>query len=423
MEKLMRLIKDKFEQSQVNYSSSENVSVDIQNGLLDTIQSSKNSSYSVRAFKDKQMGSAYTNSIDDPKQILESLDISFKGNVEADFELPGPEKLPELNNYDKAIEAVDSKVMFDISEKIYRYIKSRIEAEISTFGYKLIYENKLINSKGVNYYGKYSISACGASLTFPGGGGHISKTFFGKGELSYSEKELDKLIELFKAGLTTVNPEGGNMKVLFMPESMYTITWRLIAAAKADTVDQGVSVLKNRIGEKIFSDKITIHNDPLNDKLPITMAFDEEGVVNKRNYLVEKGVFKNFYGNLKYCKKIGIAPTGGSSPESSTHSLYLEPGNDSLEDLISKMDKGIIVFNPLGPHSGNIPNGDFSIGTSPCMYVENGRILGRVKDAMIAGNIYEVMKNVIAVGDKAEYAHMVISPPVLLDNMNVSIKK
>ena len=79
MEKLLGLIKDKYEHGQVNYASSENVSVDIQNGLLDTIQSSKNSSYSVRAFKDKQMGSAYTNNIDDPKQILESLAISFKG--------------------------------------------------------------------------------------------------------------------------------------------------------------------------------------------------------------------------------------------------------------------------------------------------------------------------------------------------------
>jgi len=423
MENLMRLIKDKFEQSQVDYSSGEYVFVEIQNGLLDTIQSSKSSWYSVRAFKDKQMGSAYTNNIDDPKQILESLDISFKGKVEADFDLPGPEKLPELHNYNKAIEAVDSKVMFDISEKIYKYIKSRIEAEIATYGYKLIYENKLINSKGVNYFGKYSNSACGASLTYPEGGGRISKIFFGKGELNYSENELDKFIELFKAGLTTVNPEGGNMKALFMPESMYTLTWRLTAAAKADSVDQGVSVLKDRIGEKIFSDKITIYNDPLNEKLPMTLAFDSEGVVNKRNYLVDKGVFKNFYGNLKYCKKIGIAPTGGSSPESSANSLYLEPGNDSFDDLVSKMDKGIIVFNPLGPHSGNIPNGDFSIGTSPCLYVKNGKILGRVKDAMITGNIYEVMKNVVAVGNKAEYGEMVISPPVLFENMNVSIKK
>lgn len=46
----------------------------------------------------------------------------------------------------------------------------------------------------------------------------------------------------------------------------------------------------------------------------------------------------------------------------------------------------------LGAHSGNIPNGDFSIGLSPGLYVENGEIVGHVKDSMVAGNIYEVMK-------------------------------
>jgi len=103
--------------------------------------------------------------------------------------------------------------------------------------------------------------------------------------------------------------------------------------------------------------------------------------------------------------------------------LFIQAGTDSFDDLIAKMDKGVIVFGALGAHSGNLPNGDFSVGINPCFYVENGKIIGRVKDSMVAGNIYDIMKNnVEAVGKDLESSYMVTAPPVLFNNINVAIK-
>jgi len=87
------------------------------------------------------------------------------------------------------------------------------------------------------------------------------------------------------------------------------------------------------------------------------------------------------------------------------------------------MDKGIVVAGALGAHSGNIQNGDFSIGLSPGLYVDNGEIVGHVKDAMIAGNIYNAMKNVIDIEDTCYPVSAGTFPAIIFDNISVATRK
>ncbi len=68
------------------------------------------------------------------------------------------------------------------------------------------------------------------------------------------------------------------------------------------------------------------------------------------------------------------------------------------------MDRGLILEGVLGAHSGNIPNGDYSVGVSTGLYVEGGEIRGRVTDTMVTGNVYETLSNVVAVGDTLRHA-------------------
>ena len=77
----------------------------------------------------------------------------------------------------------------------------------------------------------------------------------------------------------------------------------------------------------------------------------------------------------------------------------------------------------MGAHSGNIPNGDFSVGVCPAFYVENGEIIGRVKDAMVAGNVYETLKNIVAIEDTVHDCWSGRFPAILCDNVSVATKK
>jgi PmbA protein len=177
-------------------------------------------------------------------------------------------------------------------------------------------------------------------------------------------------------------------------------------------------------------------DDPLNDAYPGARDFDDEGVACRPLVLVDKGSLQSFYYDLNYAKKMDVVPTGHGyrtgpwggdpvtiKPAPALAHLFIRPGTATLSQLIAMMDRGLIVEGALGAHSGNIPNGDYSIGVSPGLYVENGQIIGRVKDAMVAGNIYETLKNVVALGDTL-YPSFGGSwvPPLLCDGVSVTTK-
>jgi PmbA protein len=195
------------------------------------------------------------------------------------------------------------------------------------------------------------------------------------------------------------------------------------------SIYQKISPLDGKIGEKIFDEKLSVWNDPLDDSFPGARAFDDEGTPCSRFALVENGVIRNFYHDLYFAKKLNTRPTGHgfkgsvlSKPVPGLGHLSLSPGGTSFADLIREMDSGIIVAGALGAHSGNIPNGDFSIGVAPALYVDKGEIAGNVKDVMVAGNIYDILRNIAGVENTLHQCYGGTFPALLFDNITVTMK-
>src|SRR4030042_4429702 len=109
-------------------------------------------------------------------------------------------------------------------------------------------------------------------------------------------------------------------------------------------------------------------------------------------------------------------------PSPSLSHLFIQPARRSLSDMISTMKRGVIVAGALGAHSGNILNGDYSIGLAPGLYVEDGRIVGHVKDAMVAGNIFDTMKRVAEIENEQRPGSGGMYPAILFDDVSVAIK-
>lgn len=226
------------------------------------------------------------------------------------------------------------------------------------------------------------------------------------------------------------------MKVLFMPDSMITLLWRITSGLSGRSIYEKISPIAGKLGQKIFSQKLTIIDDPLNDNYPLARSFDDEGVACNQLTLIDQGVLKSFYYDIKYAQKLGVTSTGhgyrsgpwGGDPLTTKPGpflphLFIKQGGAKLAKLISLMDRGIIVEGALGAHSGNIPNGDYSIGVSPGLYVENGEIVGQVKDAMVTGNIYETLTNVMELGDTLypSFGGAWV-PPLLCEGVSVTTK-
>jgi len=102
--------------------------------------------------------------------------------------------------------------------------------------------------------------------------------------------------------------------------------------------------------------------------------------------------------------------------------LRMEPGEHSFDEMLEMMDEGVMVFNGIGAHSGNILNGDFSYGLNPGVLVKNGEIIGRLRDGMVAGNMYDIYGKVIAIEKQNHMKNGIPLPSVLYEDVSISAK-
>ncbi|TET45393.1 TldD/PmbA family protein [candidate division TA06 bacterium] len=436
MEKLLEMAKkvsDKAEVYSIGYTHN---SVSFKNAKLHGIESKIQSGASLRIIKDNKLGFAYTRNLANRQELLQNAIDSLEGEVEANYDFPLTEKLARIDTFDPSLENVLSTQMVEESARVCDLLKSETDAEISVSSTTYTETIRVMNSCGTDISGESTFYVMYGSLVFPGSASGIWGAFLSKDFRQMPENILNEMIKLYTSSSKIVEPKGGKMKIMFMPNSMIALKWRISIGTSSKSVYEKVSPIANKVGEKIFDERITIHDDPLNDKHPGARAFDDEGVACKPLTIIENGVLKSFYYDLDYASKLKAKPTGhghrttawGGDPISIkpvpalTH-MIMEPGKKSFSDLVKSIDRGIILEGALGAHSGNIPNGDFSIGVSPGLYVENGEIVGRVKDAMVAGNIYEMLKQVVDIGDTL-YPSWGTAwlPPILCDNVSVTTK-
>jgi PmbA protein len=268
-----------------------------------------------------------------------------------------------------------------------------------------------------------------AQVFYPGSYSGIHRACAAKAFTSFPDGDLQFIADTYNASMKEAKGVPGRSRALFLPDALYALVWRLARASNAKAVYEKVSPLAGRIGEKILSDRFTLADEPLNDRLPGARAFDDEGTPCRDRRLFDRGVLTGFYNDRFYARKTGSEPTGNgyrgdvtSPPGPSLEHMTILPGDKSLADLLNLMGRGILVGGVMGAHSGNLMHGDYSIGLAPGLWVEDGAIVGLVKDSMVAGNVYEDLKNVIAVGDTAYHAPMGRFPAVLLDNISFSAR-
>ncbi|HAD82606.1 MAG: hypothetical protein A2509_00990 [Candidatus Edwardsbacteria bacterium RIFOXYD12_FULL_50_11] len=436
MEKLLEMAGRAADQAEVFSAEQTARSVSFQDAKLYDIRTSFLSGVSLRIIKDGKLGFAYTRNLNDRQGLLDNALDSLRGGVEAHYDLPDTKEGKDLGTCDPAAAKLTNEQLVDEAKRVCEILKAKAAGEIMAGAYVSVDYLRILNSKGADLGQRNSTAGSYSSIIFPGSGSGISREVRSRSIGKMPDSLIAEMTDLFGKGQKTVQPRGGRMKVLFMPDSMITLLWRIASGLSGRSLYEKISPIAGKLEQKIFSPKLSIFDDPLNDAYPGARSWDDEGVPCKKLSLIEQGVLKDFFYDLKYAEKTGATPTGhgyrgdiwGGDPVTTRPGpflghLFIKPGTASLAKLISQMDRGIIIEGAMGAHSGNIPNGDYSIGISPGLYVENGQIVGRVKNAMAAGNIYETLANVLEVGDTLypsfEGARV---PPLLCEGVSVTTK-
>jgi len=164
------------------------------------------------------------------------------------------------------------------------------------------------------------------------------------------------------------------------------------APLQARALQQKQSFLEGRVGQQVGSEQLTIIDDPLLPRGFGSRHFDNEGISARRLPIFENGVLRNYYVDTYYGKKLGIAPTTGS-----TSNLAWSLGTKDRDALIADVRDGILVTGFIGGNS-NATTGDFSLGVQG-FRIRGGQLGEPVAEMNIAANHLELWKRLAAVGN------------------------
>jgi len=434
MDRLLESARTAADQAEVWSTESSYDALELTGGELHDVSASRMSGVSLRLIRDGRLGFGYARNLADPSSLVRRVTDSLIAGAAAGFDLPYTAGVDPLATFNATNRDVTVEHLLEECRRVHARLSGATDGEIIVMASRSESRLRILNTAGTDLESAQTSGAVSARVNYPGSASAITRFRVRPKFAPLSDRRIDEIISLYTAPSEEVRPESGRMKVLFLPGSAWVLTWRLMSGTSAKSVHEGISPIADRVGERVVSDRISLLDDARDLDQTSPRAFDDEGVACTRRAFIEKGVLRGFFADLNYAAKLGIEPTGhgwrtgmwgGDSltiaPGPTLRHIVIEPGEASIDDLIGRMDRGLVLEGCLGGHSGNIPNGDYSVGVSPALWVENGEIVGRVKDAMVAGNAWETLSEVVAVGRDAQPTFG-LTPPILCDGVSVAFR-
>ncbi len=188
----------------------------------------------------------------------------------------------------------------------------------------------------------------------------------------------------------------------------------LISMLSATSIRNKVSCMENKLDEKIFNEKLTILEDPTNEKYPGYRLFDDEGIKTKKKIVVEDGVLKTYFYNVKEAKMKNIPSTGNGYQGINTKNLIIVPGEKELESLIKEMKDGVYIVDFMGSSNTSINpvNGAISLQIFGFL-VKDGKIVSGIEPSIMTTTIFELFSHIQEVGKDLTFTRTSSASPSL----------
>jgi PmbA protein len=395
----------KAQSAQAVMLTQETSAVDFENDRLKSAESSQRTQIDVKVIVDGKVGVSSTTDPRDVDGVVERALEAAEFGSPAHFELPDAQTLEPVKIFDPALLPLEKPEMIRMGQQMMDMVKTyNPEILAGASVNKTVYKVEYANSRGAEY------SADHTEFNVATGGQLVRGTdilFAGhsvgqKKRLVDTEEIATQAIEYFRMAEQIAPIESGEMPVIFTPGGLIALLLSLGMAIDGKSVNLGASPLREKLGQQIASPSLTIVDDPFFEYGPRTSAFDNEGVARKVTPIIEKGVLRNFIYDLDTAGRAGVKPTGHGSSRSLTN-LVITPGNTPYETMIRNTARGLLVHEFLGLGQGNPINGEFSVNLFLGYKIENGKLVGRVKDVMLAGNAFDVLKDIVAISKEREW--------------------
>jgi len=433
MEHILARAKKTASEAEVFQVSSEETQVRFEANRLKQLQTNQSTSVALRIIKDGKIGYATTTGTGDEQELVRNAVETAEFGTEARFQLPDTAAFPKVDIFDPAVEVVSIKEMIRLGEEMIATVTGHTPGIMCEAGVSRgVISVRIINSRG----GQAEYRKSFFSLDIEGN--LVNETdmlFVGESEsschpLSDPQKVTDMVLRQLDLAKNRARAPTKQIPVVFTPNGVASaLIMPLISAFNGKIVLEGASPVGNKLGEPVFDKKFSLRDDPMVAYRPGSRPCDDEGVASQRTHLIKKGVVAGFLYDLQTAALAGTRSTGNGSrgrgglPAPAASALVITPGKTAFDNMVQDIKEGLVVEQLMGAEQGNILGGDFSGNVLLGYKVESGKIVGRVKDTMVSGNVYKILKDIAAIGSETRWVGGFLqTPPFYCHSLSVSSK-
>lgn len=423
--KMMKLLSEEnLEKYQVTLNSSKKTEMVVERGEISLLRTIADTNLRITAINKNKKASVNINKIDDSsleeatKNVLELLETS---EIDEAYDISPFQESKQFESGSKVPSKDDMyKLLIQFIEEVkLEYPKLNISESSLTFNFA---EVNLVNSNGVDYLQTKGIYNFYVVFTAKDGENISSMNF-----ASFSMNELDKNLldtatvrSRIKENIEQIETIPITEKfvgdVLITPDYLADLIATFAGIGLSDgALIAGTSVLKDSIGKKIASEKLSICSNPRSKQICDGYGITSDGFEAKDIMIIENGVLKSHLLGLYGAKK-----TAKKRAENSGSAYVVDSGEVSYEDMIKKVKKGILLSRFSGGNPS--PSGDFSGIAKNSYYIEDGKVQYPISETMIAGNIYDMFNNIKEISKEQVNFGNSIMPWLLTTGVTISGK-
>lgn len=427
--------------AEVSVREGDHLSVKVRKGEAELVEEAGSRSVGLRVMRGQQVAVTYTSDVSEAgiaRFIEDAIELAALSQPDPFAGPPDPSLLSkrsehrDLDTYDETMSNIGAAEAIALAK----------EGEGAAFAY----DKRITNSEGGTF-----TRAAGASALVTSGGfqGAVDGTYAslvvspvaddadGKKRSGHhwaarrkmSELETPKSVgdeaarrTLAKLGAQKVDTQ--EVAVIFDPDAARSILGLLSGCISGGAIWRRSSYLLDREGTEVASKLITIVDDPLLAGAPGSRSFDGEGLLSRRNVVVENGVLKTYLMDTYSARKLNKQSTASASRGSSggvgigTTNFVLQPGTMTPEELLKSTKRALYVTDMMGM-GFNAVTGDFSRGAAG-YWVEDGEKKFPVSEVTISLNLDEILKRIDAVANDLDMRTSMASPTIRVSAMTLA---
>jgi PmbA protein len=414
-------------ESEAAVSVDTGLSVTARLGEVETLEYQRDRGMGITVYRGKRKGSASTADLS-AKAIRETVAKAFSiAGFTAEDECSG---LPDPDTVARDIPDLDLNHPWDIEPDAARDMAVACEAAALSF------DKRITNSEGATLSSHRGLRVFGNSLGFVGGypstvhslscvvvaqqKGEMQRDYWYSSVRDWRELENGDHIGRTAAQralrrLDARKPSTTTAPVLYVPELARGVIGHFLGAIRGGSQYRRSSFLLDAAGQQVFPAWMQMSERPHIRKALGSAPFDSEGCATRDRELIADGVLDGYILSTYSARRLGLKTTGNAG---GVHNLIVKSGDDSFDALIKKMNRGLVVTELMGQGVNNV-TGDYSRGAAG-FWVENGAIAYPVHEITIAGNLKEMLRQIVAVGNDVDARGGVRTGSILIERMTIA---